>query len=203
MQSEHKEHRMKNHNDKETGHQGHHGGPASPAGGHASHHAHMVADFRKRFWISLIATVPVLMLSPLIQSFFGYSVDFTGSMFVLFGISSFVYFYGGWPFLQGLFKETKKKQLGMMTLIALAISVAYFYSSAVVFGVKGKVFFWELVTLIDIMLLGHLLFLLELVFLPFKIFTHKSCKKPVKIPLISHCKLCHVGRYAWGMAFYV
>lgn len=124
-------------------------------GGHASHHAQMVADFRKRFWVSLIVTIPVLLLSPLIQSFFGYSIDFAGSMFFLFGLSSFVYFYGGWPFLEGLFQELKKKQPGMMTLIALAISVAYFYSSAVVFGVEGRVFFWELVTLIDIMLLGH------------------------------------------------
>ncbi|MBD3268776.1 MAG: heavy metal translocating P-type ATPase [Candidatus Omnitrophica bacterium] len=128
----------------------HHGG-----GGHAAHHAHMVKDFKKRFWVSLLATIPVLVLSPLIQSFLGYSIDFRGSMLLLLGISSFVYFYGGWPFLQGLFKELKKKQPGMMTLIALAVSVAYFYSSAVVFGVKGKVFFWELVTLIDIMLLGH------------------------------------------------
>lgn len=120
-----------------------------------SHHAHMVADFRKRFWTSMGITVPVLVLSPLIQSFFGFEWSFPGAMFVLFGLSTFVYFYGGWPFLTGLVDEIKKQKPGMMTLIALAISVAYFYSSAVVFGLKGKVFFWELVTLIDIMLLGH------------------------------------------------
>jgi Cu2+-exporting ATPase len=124
-------------------------------GGHMSHHAHMVADFRKRFWTSMGITVPVLVLSPLIQSFFGFEWSFPGAMFVLFGLSTFVYFYGGWPFLTGLVDEIKKQKPGMMTLIALAISVAYFYSSAVVFGLKGKVFFWELVTLIDIMLLGH------------------------------------------------
>ncbi len=122
---------------------------------HSSHHAHMVKDFKKRFWVSIVVTIPVLILSPLIQSFFGIEFRFKGDLFVLFLISTFVYFYGGWPFLKGFFKEIKKTKPGMMTLIALAISVAYFYSSAVVFGVKGKVFFWELVTLIDVMLLGH------------------------------------------------
>ncbi|MBD3245537.1 MAG: heavy metal translocating P-type ATPase [Candidatus Omnitrophica bacterium] len=122
---------------------------------HGSHHARMVADFRKRFGISLILTLPVLILSPLIQSFFGFRVHFSGDMTVLLGLSSFVYFYGGWPFLKGFMREMKQRQPAMMTLIALAVSVAYFYSAAVVLGVKGKVFFWELVTLVDVMLLGH------------------------------------------------
>ena len=74
---------------------------------------------------------------------------------MLFGLSSVAFFYGGWPFLKGLYDELKDKNPGMMTLIAVAIGVAYFYSSAVVFGLEGKMFFWELVTLIDIMLLGH------------------------------------------------
>ncbi|MCF7870446.1 MAG: YHS domain-containing protein [Candidatus Omnitrophica bacterium] len=139
----------------EMGHKMHKGHEHHGKGGRAAHHAHMIAGFKKRFWISLIATIPVLILSPLIQTFLGYKIDFTGSMFVLLGISSFIYFYGGWPFLKGIFDELKKKQPGMMTLIALAISVAYFYSASVVLGIKGKVFFWELVTLIDIMLLGH------------------------------------------------
>ncbi|MEJ2323317.1 MAG: copper-translocating P-type ATPase [Nitrospirota bacterium] len=115
----------------------------------------MVADFRRRFWISLAATTPILVISPLIQKFLGFSLAFPGDMYALFALSSFVFFYGGWPFLKGLFDELGKKSPGMMTLIALAISVAYFYSSAVVFGLAGKVFFWELATLIDIMLLGH------------------------------------------------
>ena len=76
-------------------------------------------------------------------------------MLVSFAFSSVVFFYGGYPFLKGFYQELKGRKPGMMTLIALAISVAYFYSSAVVFGVKGKIFFWELATLIDIMLLGH------------------------------------------------
>jgi len=124
---------------------------------HSGHHGHMIEDFRKRFWISLIITIPILVISPMLQHFVGLKDElrFFGDAFVLFALSSFVYLYGGWPFLKGLVDELKKKQPGMMTLIALAISVAYFYSSAVVFGVKGEVFFWELATLIDIMLLGH------------------------------------------------
>jgi len=126
-------------------------------GGHQGHHAHMVADFKKRFWISLILTLPILLLSPMIQKFLGLgtSLRFTGDLFVSFILSSLVFFYGGWPFLKGIYEELKSRKPGMMTLISLAISVAYFYSSAVVFGLKGKIFFWELATLIDIMLLGH------------------------------------------------
>ncbi|SMF27588.1 Cu2+-exporting ATPase [Tistlia consotensis] len=117
----------------------------------------MVADFRRRFWVSLVLTVPVLALSPLIQRVLGFeqALAFPGDGYVLFALSCVVFFYGGWPFLTGLFGEIGSRRPGMMTLIALAISVAFFYSSAVVFGLSGKVFFWELVTLIDIMLLGH------------------------------------------------
>ncbi|MBD3223127.1 MAG: copper-translocating P-type ATPase [Caldithrix sp.] len=117
----------------------------------------MVADFRKRFWISLILTIPVLILSPMIQNFLGLgdALRFSGDLFINFIVSTMVFFYGGWPFLTGLIDELRQKNPGMMTLIALAIAVAYFYSSAVVFGVPGKIFFWELATLIDIMLLGH------------------------------------------------
>ncbi len=118
-------------------------------------HAHMLTDFKIRFWISLTVSIPVLVLSPMIQSFIGISWSFSGRMWILFGFSSFIYIYGGWPFLKGFAREVRKKQPGMMTLIALAITVAYAYSAAVVFGVAGKVFFWELVTLIDVMLLGH------------------------------------------------
>ncbi|MCF8026277.1 MAG: copper-translocating P-type ATPase [Desulfobacteraceae bacterium] len=116
----------------------------------------MVADFKKRFWISLAITVPVLFLSPMIQSFLGLrALGFAGDQYVLFALASAIFFYGGWPFLKGIFDELKKFQPGMMTLIAVAIATAYIYSSVVVFGLAGKVFFWELATLIDIMLLGH------------------------------------------------
>jgi Cu2+-exporting ATPase len=124
---------------------------------HTDHHAHMVADFRRRFWVSIILGIPIVLLSPMIQQFMGISGqwDFAGDAYIQFGFSTIVFFYGGWPFLTGLVDELREKNPGMMTLIGLAIIVAYTYSSAVVFGLEGKVFFWELATLIIIMLLGH------------------------------------------------
>ena len=82
--------------------------------GGGGHHAMMVADFRKRFWISLAATVPVLIMSPMIQSFFGMegALAFTGDSYALWGLSSFIFFYGGWPFLMGLYDELKKRNPG-------------------------------------------------------------------------------------------
>jgi P-type Cu2+ transporter len=124
---------------------------------HQDHHAHMAADFQKRFWISLALTLPILLLSPLLQTLVGLreAIRFSGDLYVLFGFSSAVFWYGGWPFLKGLGDELKSRQPGMMTLVAVAITTAYVYSSAVVFGLTGKTFFWELATLVDIMLLGH------------------------------------------------
>ena len=122
---------------------------------HRDHHKMMMRDFQKRFVISAIVTIPILILSPLIQNLLGFSFTFIGDKYLLFFLSSFIFFWGGLPFLKGIFAELKQKRPGMMTLIALAISVAYFYSSAVVFGLEGKFFFWELATLIDVMLLGH------------------------------------------------
>lgn len=121
----------------------------------SNNHKEMVEDFKKRFYISLVVTLPILLFSPMIQTFFNFNITFVGIDYVLFVLSTFIFFYGGWPFLSGLINELKDKTPGMMTLIALAISVAYFYSSAVVFGLEGKYFFWELATLIVIMLLGH------------------------------------------------
>ena len=117
----------------------------------------MVADFRRRFWISLALTIPVLALSSHIRHLLGVEEawSFPGDRFLEFGLSSVIFFYGGWPFLSGIWQELGRKRPGMMTLIGLAISVAYSYSSLVVFGLQGEVFFWELATLIDIMLLGH------------------------------------------------
>ena len=123
--------------------------------GHHNHHQMMIEDFKKRFFISMIVTIPILLLSPMIQEWTNISIKFTGSNYVLFALSTFIYFYGGWPFLKGLKDELKDQNPGMMTLIAMAISVSYVYSSATVFGLDGKDFFWELATLIDIMLLGH------------------------------------------------
>ncbi len=117
----------------------------------------MIADFRRRFWVALLLTPPVLALSPMIQEFLGLRevLAFRGSDYLLLTLSSIVFFYGGWPFLSGLANELAKRRPGMMTLIALAITVAFAYSAAVVMGLSGKMFFWELVTLVDVMLLGH------------------------------------------------
>jgi Cu2+-exporting ATPase len=130
---------------------------SKPAHAGYDHHAHMAADFRNRLWISLVLTLPILALSPMLQTLVGLreAIRFPGDIYVLFGLSSAVFWYGGWPFLKGLFKELKSRQPGMMTLVAVAITTAYLYSSAVVFGLTGKMFFWELATLVDIMLLGH------------------------------------------------
>ena len=122
---------------------------------YSKHEGHSIEIFKRKFYISLFLTIPVLILSPLIQKFLGFSLKFAGDSAALFIFSSIVFFYGGLPFLKGSLNELKNKMLGMMTLISLAIAVAYFYSMAVTFGLAGEVFFWELATLIDIMLLGH------------------------------------------------
>ena len=124
------------------------------AGGHA-HHAGMIDDFKKRFYVVLILTIPIMALSPMIQHWLKIDWSFPGSNYLLLILSSVVFFYGGWPFLQGLVTEIKAKALGMMTLVAVAITVAYVYSVAIVLGLEGMDFFWELATLILIMLLGH------------------------------------------------
>ncbi|MBS1738237.1 MAG: copper-translocating P-type ATPase [Bacteroidetes bacterium] len=132
----------------------HDGNPSMGMEGH-DHHAMMINDFKKRFFITLILTIPILLLSPMIQHWLGVDWKFTGSGYILFALSTFVYLYGGWPFLKGWYQEMKSWNPGMMTLIGFAISVAYIYSSATVFGLEGMDFFWELATLILIMLLGH------------------------------------------------
>ncbi len=121
----------------------------------AKHSKNMLEGFKQRFMICLVATIPVLFLSPTIQSFFNFYLRFPGDILVLLGISTFVFVYGGMPFFVGLSREIKAKSPGMMTLVGIAIFIAYFYSAATVFFIPGKMFFWELVTLIDIMLLGH------------------------------------------------
>jgi Cu2+-exporting ATPase len=101
--------------------------------------------------------VPVLALSPHIQDLLGVrdAWSFPGSDLILFVFASLIFFYGGWPFLHGLIEELRRRRPGMMTLISLAISVAWAYSTLIVFGLPGEGFFWELATLIDVMLLGH------------------------------------------------
>lgn len=138
----HEKHSMSNHHE-------------SAKHSHINHHQHMAEDFKKRFIISALITIFILLLSPLIQQFFHFQLDLPGAKYILFVLSGLIFFYGGNPFLKGFIDEFQKKQPGMMTLITLATSVAFIYSSAVVFGLEGEFFFWELATLIDVMLLGH------------------------------------------------
>ncbi|WP_214821204.1 MULTISPECIES: heavy metal translocating P-type ATPase [unclassified Exiguobacterium] len=140
MEHEHHEHH-------EESHDSHHGGHG---------HEHMIDDFKRRFFVSLGLMIPILLLSDMIQEWLRFELDFPFEKTILFVLSTIVYVYGGWPFLKGSVEELRDRSPGMMMLIGLAISVAYFYSAAVVFGYgSGHDFFWELASLIVIMLLGH------------------------------------------------
>ena len=119
------------------------------------HEGHHTNDFLKRFWVSLILTVPILLLSHMIQNWLGFEISFPGDKYVLLALGIAIYIYGGMPFLKGMVGEIKAKAIGMMTLVAIAITVALVYSVAVTFGLEGMDFYWELATLIVIMLLGH------------------------------------------------
>lgn len=160
MAHEHKNghHNHEDHEQHEHHDHGHddHGGHEHHSHGHMGHdHGDMVKEFRTKFFISLIITIPVLLLSPMIQNFLGIDLRFDGDMYVLLVLSTFIFFYGGWPFLTGAVSEMKDRNPGMMTLIGMAITIAYVYSAMVVFGWPGEQLFWELATLVVIMLLGH------------------------------------------------
>ena len=118
-------------------------------------HARHISEFKRKFFICLVLSVPILLLSEMIQNWFGIIIIIPLQKEVLFILSLIVYAYGGLPFLRGMIQELKKRQPGMMTLIGTAMSVAFFYSSFTVFLISGKDFFWELATLVDVMLLGH------------------------------------------------
>jgi Cu2+-exporting ATPase len=120
------------------------------------HHAHHMQMFKRKFWISLALTIPILLLSETIQTWLGLTwIKIPYQQGILLVLSAIIYVYGGLPFLQGMVEEVRNRQPGMMTLIGTAISVAFFYSAATVFLITGMDFFWELATLIDVMLLGH------------------------------------------------
>jgi Cu2+-exporting ATPase len=123
--------------------------------GHDKHAGHNVTDFWLRFVICTIVSIPVLALSHMIQQWLGFELVFAGDKYILAILSTFIFFYGGYPFLKGLYDEIKDKAIGMMTLIGVAITVAWAYSLAITFGLKGMDFYWEMATLIDIMLIGH------------------------------------------------
>jgi len=137
-------------------HHGRGGHGASDHSGHDKHAGHSVAMFRDKFWISLLLTLPTLAWGHMLQRALGYTApNFPGSQSVpaVFGTAVFV--YGGWPFIQGAVRELRDRVPGMMTLIALAISVAFIFSLAVGFGFPGMPLWEELATLVTIMLLGH------------------------------------------------
>ncbi len=122
-----------------------------------THHEMMVADFRRRFFIATALTLPILASSRMLWELVGATppLAFKGDMWLVLALATTIYVYGGWPFLSGMVAELRSRMPGMMTLVALAISVAFFYSAATTLGLRGGDFFWELATLVDIMLLGH------------------------------------------------
>lgn len=136
-----------------------HGGDMHMAGhDHAAHADHTGHEdrFRRRFWVSLVLTIPVLLFSPMIQEWFGFSMpEFPGSQFVGAIFAIVIFFYGGLPFLQMAVPEIQNRRPGMMLLISLAITVAFLYSLFALFVDPMGGFFWEMATLIVIMLLGH------------------------------------------------
>src|SRR6266540_3461028 len=147
------------HASHDSGHTGHraHATQMDGHAGHGAHAGHSEAMFQRPFWISLLLTIPVLVYAELFQQLLGYTAPpFPGSTYVGAVLGSIIYWYGGWVFLRGAADELRERTPGMMTLVALAISTAYIYSVAVTFGfVEGMPFYWELATLVTIMLLGH------------------------------------------------
>jgi Cu2+-exporting ATPase len=120
------------------------------------HHSNHTLTFKKRLFVSLVLTIPILIFSETIQTWLNLTflkVPFQNVILLV--LSAIIYAYGGLPFLKGMIQELRMKQPGMMTLIGTAISVAFFYSAATVFVLSGMDFFWELATLIDVMLFGH------------------------------------------------
>ncbi|MBW6481517.1 MAG: cadmium-translocating P-type ATPase [Vicingaceae bacterium] len=140
---------MENHNHH------HHHSKETNSDSHDKHAGHNVSDFWKRFVICTIISIPVLALSHMVQQWMGFELAFPGDKYVLAILSTFIFIYGGYPFLKGLYDEVKDNAIGMMTLIGVAISVAWAYSVAITIGLKGMDFYWEMATLIDIMLIGH------------------------------------------------
>ena len=150
LHEQHANHEHHNHTPEVTPPQGKHG-----IEGHDKHAGHSVNVFWNRFLVSSIVSIPILVLSHMIQTWLGFELVFPGDKYVLFTLSTFVFIYGGFPFLKGLYDEIADNAIGMMTLIGVAITVAWAYSVAVTFGLTGMDFYWEMATLIDIMLIGH------------------------------------------------
>ena len=153
MEHEHHHHQTE---PEHHAHRGHEHRPETKShDAHDKHSGHSVADFWRRFIVSTIISIPVLVLSHMIQQWLGFEIKFAGDRYVLFLLATFIFIYGGYPFLKGLYDEVRHNAIGMMTLIGVAITVAWAYSVAITFGLKGMDFYWEMATLIDIMLIGH------------------------------------------------
>jgi Cu2+-exporting ATPase len=135
---------------------GHPGAPDAPAS-HHGHAAHGEEMFKRPFWVAFILTIPILVYAEHTHLLLGYTAPaFLGSRWLEPLLASVIYWYCGWVFLRGAIAELRARQPGMMTLVALAITTAYYYSLAATFGVVlGMPFYWELATLVTIMLLGH------------------------------------------------
>lgn len=157
QQSHHSGHQHhSNHQEYFSSHNGHEEHLDSGHSNHGGHHEHMVDDFKKRFWVSLVVMIPITLLSHMLQELIGYTLHFPGSDLILFGLSSFIFFYGGWPFLKGAKSELLKEHApGMMMLVSLAIIASYVYSTLTTFFIEGTDFYFDLATLIVVMLLGH------------------------------------------------
>ncbi|RAO11321.1 heavy metal translocating P-type ATPase [Micromonospora noduli] len=154
------------HGDHRSSREGPHGQPVQPGthdghaghGGHDGHDKHAGHDpemFRRKFWLSLVLTVPIVVTSHMVMEWFGYRLDFPGVDWVGPVLGTVVFVYGGWPFLQGAVREVRDRAPGMMLLIAMAITVAYVASAATALGAFDLDFWWELAALVTIMLLGH------------------------------------------------
>src|SRR5262245_25769614 len=124
-------------------------------GGHDKHAGHDPEMFRRKFWLSLLLTLPIVATSDMVMDWFGYSLDFPGIDWIGPVLGSIVFFYGGWPFLVGGVREARDRAPGMMLLISMAITVAYIASAATSTGLFDLDFWWELAALVTIMLLGH------------------------------------------------
>ncbi|MFG2042877.1 copper-translocating P-type ATPase [Dactylosporangium sp. NPDC048998] len=138
-----------------VGHAGGHAGHGGHAGGHDKHAGHDPELFRRKFWLSLILTVPVVLTSEMVMEWFGYRIDIPGISWVGPVLGSIVLLYGGWPFLVGGVREVRDRAPGMMLLISMALTVAYTASVATSAGLFHLDFWWELAALVTIMLLGH------------------------------------------------
>ena len=143
------------HADTDHGAHAHHEGAGEHGAGHHGGHGDHIGMFRRRFWWSLLLTIPVVVTSHMVMGWLGYDLDFTGMELVGPVLGSVIFFWAGWPFLQGGVSEVRSRQPGMMLLIAMAITVAFAASMATSLGWFELEFWWELAALITIMLLGH------------------------------------------------